>query len=50
VLWYPFFVLAIMSFFLEDTLESQAGITFFAFFNTLFLSKAWYRKNGKIEN
>jgi hypothetical protein len=50
VLWYPFFVLAIMSFFLEDTLESQAGITFFAFFNTLFLSKAWYRKNGTIEN
>lgn len=43
-LWYPFFVLAIGSFFLEDTLESQAGLTFFAFFNTVFMSRAWFRK------
>ncbi|MBI2721416.1 MAG: O-antigen ligase family protein [Bacteroidetes bacterium] len=44
VLFYPFFILAIISFLLEDTLESQAGLTFFAFFNTLFLSMAWFQK------
>ncbi len=32
-----FFIIAFFSFFTEDTLESQAGVTFFAFFNALFL-------------
>lgn len=36
-LYFTFLVMAILSFITEDTLESQAGITFFAFFNTFFL-------------
>ena len=43
-LYWPFFIIAFLSFFLEDTLETQAGCTFYAFFNTLFLSVAWFRK------
>lgn len=36
--FYPiFFCIAFLSFFTEDTLETQAGVTFFAFFNSLFL-------------
>jgi hypothetical protein len=43
-LYYPFMILALSSFILEDTLETQAGLTFFAFFNSVFLSEAWFRK------
>ena len=32
-----FFTIAFLSMLTEDTLESQAGVTFFAFFNSLFL-------------
>ena len=32
-----FFIIAILSMITEDTLETQAGATFFAFFNALFL-------------
>jgi len=32
-----FFIIAILSMTAEDTIESQAGLTFFVFFNTLFL-------------
>lgn len=32
-----FFIIAAMSMLTEDTMETQAGVTFFAFFNTLFL-------------
>lgn len=32
-----FFIIAILSMLNEDTIESQAGVTFFAFFNALFL-------------
>jgi len=32
-----FFIIAFLSMFTEDTLETQAGVTFFAFFNSLFL-------------
>ncbi len=32
-----FFIIAFLSMFTEDTLESQAGVTFFAFFNSLLL-------------
>jgi hypothetical protein len=39
-----FIILAISSFLLEDTLESQAGLTFFAFFNSLFVVQAWHQK------
>ena len=35
---YPIFLaIAMLSFLTEDTLESQAGVTFFAFFNALFV-------------
>jgi hypothetical protein len=36
-LYITFFLIAIVSFFTEDTLETQAGVTFFAFFNSFFL-------------
>jgi len=36
-LYLMFFVIAFLSMFPEDTLENQAGVTFFAFFNSLFL-------------
>lgn len=32
-----FFILALLSMLTEDTLETQAGVTFFSFFNSLFL-------------
>ena len=44
VLYLPFFIIAVISFLVEDTLETQAGLTFFAFFNSLFLSMAWHEK------
>ena len=37
LLYLIFFVIAFLSMFAEDTLESQAGVTFFAFFNSFFL-------------
>lgn len=46
VLYLPFFIIAVISFLVEDTLETQAGLTFFAFFNSLFLSMAWQEKQG----
>lgn len=36
-LYIVFLVIALVSFFTEDTLETQAGVTFFAFFNSFFL-------------
>lgn len=36
-LYVAFLVIAMVSFFTEDTLETQAGVTFFAFFNSFFL-------------
>jgi hypothetical protein len=35
--YFLFIVIAVLSMLTEDTLESQAGVTFFAFFNSLFL-------------
>ncbi len=40
-----FFVTAILSMITEDTLETQTGVTFFAFFSCLFLFRETY--NGK---
>lgn len=39
VLYFPFFIILISSFMLEDTLESQAGLTFFVVFNSIFISR-----------
>jgi O-antigen ligase len=36
-LYITFFIIAMVSFLTEDTLETQAGVTFFAFFNSFFL-------------
>jgi len=36
-LYLTFFIVAIVSFLTEDTLETQAGVTFFAFLNSFFL-------------
>jgi hypothetical protein len=36
-LYWPFFIIALLSFVTEDTLETQSGVTFFIFFHTLFL-------------
>ncbi len=47
-LYWPFFIIAIISFFLEDTLETQAGCTFYAFFTSLFVSVGWYRKRSQV--
>lgn len=42
-----FYFIAIISFFTEDTLETQSGVSFFAYFNTLFLWLA--SSNSKAE-
>lgn len=39
-----FFISAVISFLFEDTLETQSGLSFFAIFNTLFLSRAYFKK------
>ncbi len=36
-LFWPFFIIAIISFLTEDTLETQAGVTFFSLFYFMFL-------------
>ena len=36
-LYITFFIISLISFFTEDTLETQAGVTFYAFFNSFFL-------------
>lgn len=36
-LYWPFFIIALLSFITEDTLETQSGVSFFIFFQTLFL-------------
>ena len=46
VLCWPFIALALVSFILEDTLETQAGLSFYAFFYTWFISVAWYEGKG----
>ena len=48
-LYFAFLFIAVISFLTEDTLESQSGVSFFAYFNTLFLwlgySKAFSQKD-----
>lgn len=46
-LYWPFFLIALLSFITEDTLETQSGVTFFVFFQTLFLWLAIFNKNKK---
>ncbi len=48
-LYLPFFLIALLSFFTEDTLETQSGVTFFIFFQTLFLWLASCKETKGIE-
>lgn len=43
-LYITFFILAAISFFSEDTLETQAGVTFYAFFNSFLLFTYSFKK------
>jgi hypothetical protein len=47
VLFWPFIAIILMSFFTEDTLESQAGLNFFACFYTLFIWLASSKEKSK---
>lgn len=49
-LYWPFFLIALLSFITEDTLETQSGVTFFVFFNTLFLWLASSKTNADFNN
>lgn len=49
-LYWPFFFIALLSFLTEDTLETQSGVTFFIFFQTLFLWLASYKEGNNFEN
>ncbi len=44
-LYLSFFFIALFSFFTEDTLETQAGVTFYAFLSSFFLFVGSYEKN-----
>lgn len=44
-LYFCFMGIAVFSFLFEDTLETQTGLTFFAYFNTLLLSVAYFGRN-----
>lgn len=43
-LYWSFYLIALLSFITEDTLETQSGVTFFIFFQTLFLWLASFRE------
>jgi O-antigen ligase len=45
ILYLFFFTLILVSFLGEDTLETQAGVTFFAFFNSLFIFQIFRSKD-----
>jgi len=47
-LYFMFLVIAMVSFLTEDTLESQAGVSFYAYFNTLFLWLGYNSEKEKI--
>ena len=49
-LYWPFFLIALLSFVTEDTLETQSGVTFFIFFQTLFLWLASFKETSLIKN
>ncbi|HOV10669.1 MAG TPA: O-antigen ligase family protein [Bacteroidales bacterium] len=46
-LYLTFFIIVVLSMFTEDTFETQAGVTYFAFFSCLFL---FVQKNAVSEN
>lgn len=46
-LYFVFLLIAMVSFLTEDTLETQSGVSFFAFFNTLFIWLACFGNVNK---
>ncbi len=48
VLYWPFFIITLLSFFTEDTLETMAGISFFGIWNTVFMTQAWFKKQQNL--
>lgn len=50
ILFWPFFILSTISFLTEDTLETQAGISFYAIFNALFISIGYFKKQQTPED
>jgi len=46
-LYWSFYLIALLSFITEDTLETQSGVTFFIFFQTLFLWLGSISENKK---
>jgi hypothetical protein len=49
-LYWLFLLIVLISFITEDTLETQTGVTFYAYFNTLFLWLACGKKYGDTTN
>lgn len=49
-MFWMFFISALISFLFEDTLETQSGLSFFAIFNTLFLSRAYFKKQQILQD
>jgi hypothetical protein len=45
IVYLSFLLIVIASFFTEDTLETQAGVTFFAFLNALLLIRSTEEKS-----
>ena len=48
-LYYCFLIISLVSFITEDSLENQAGVTFFAFFNSLFLWLAYCKQTKHLQ-
>ena len=46
-LYWCFFIIILVSFITEDTLENQAGVTLFAFFNSMFMWSAFEKSKAK---
>lgn len=46
LLFWPFILVALGSFLMEDTLETQAGLSFFAVFNSLFVAMGYYKNHS----
>ncbi len=50
VLFWPYFLILCISFILEDTLETQAGLSFYAFFYSIFITTAYFKTQQNPED
>jgi O-antigen ligase len=48
--YFGFMLVYFISFLAEDTVETQAGVTFFAFFNSLLLAEAYFKRSQNPEH